>query len=240
MIHYTNEILAIIPARSGSKSIPNKNILDFAGKPLIAHSIEQAKACSMVTRIIVSTDSEEYAQIARWYGAETPFLRPREIAGDTATDFEMFKHALEWLVEHEKKVPSICVHLRPTYPFRKSTEIARAIELLHSQPEWDSLRSVVVSPETPFKMWFIDKSGELNPIVKSEIIEAHSQPRQLLPIVYLQNACIDVIRSKTIIELGSIAGNRIGSMIMNHSHDIDTLEQFDAAELAFQKQKKNK
>lgn len=230
---YTSATVALIPARSGSKSIPHKNIREFAGKPLIAHSIEQARACPAVQRVIVSTDSEEYARIARSFGAEVPFLRPAEISTDTATDLEVFQHALRWFADTEGVVPGALVHLRPTHPNRTPADIARAVELLAQHPEWDSVRSVVPAPEPPFKMWFLDASGELRPVVKTDIPEAHSRPRQTLPPAFLQNACVDVIRARTILELGSIAGRRIGAMCMEQFHDIDTVEQFAAAEAAF-------
>lgn len=233
MIEYSTDVLALIPARSGSKSIPHKNIREFSGKPLLAHSIEQARACPAVSRVIVSTDSEEYARIARSYGAETPFLRPAAISGDTATDLEVFQHALGWLSEHEGRVPGMCVHLRPTHPNRTPEDIERAVRLLGDHPEWDSVRSVVPAPEPPFKMWFLRDDGLLEPVVTTDIPEAHSRPRQTLPPAYLQNASIDVIRSRTILEQHSIAGRRIGAMLMEQFHDIDTPDQFQTAEAAF-------
>ena len=230
---YTKDILALIPARSGSKSIPHKNVREFAGKPLMVHSIEQALGCPLISRVIVSTDSGEYAAIARTHGAETPFLRPAEIAGDASTDLETFQHTLRWLAEHEGKVPGIVVHLRPTHPNRTPAQITEAIRLLQAHPEWDSARSVVLAPETPFKMWFRRADGSLEPVIKADIPEAHSQPRQSLPTTYLQNACIDVIRSQTVLEKGSIAGDSIGAYVMDLMHDIDTPAQLTAAELAF-------
>ena len=233
MMEYSSDILALIPARSGSKSIAHKNIRVFAGKPLIAHSIAQAKACPAVTRTIVSTDSEHYAALARDYGAETPFLRPAEIAGDASTDLEVFQHALRWLAEHEGRVPELCLHLRPTHPNRRITDLTGAIEALRTHPEWDSVRSVVPAPETPFKMWFRGADGVLVPVIQTDITEAHSRPRQSLPATFLQNASVDVIRSCTILEQNSIAGRRIGSFIMEEYHDIDTHGQFAAAEASF-------
>ena len=230
---YTKDVLALIPARSGSKSIPHKNMRTFAGKPLMTHSIEQARQCSLVTRVLVSTDSEEYAVIARADGAETPFLRPADIAGDSATDLETFQHALSWLAAKEGEVPELVVHLRPTHPNRTPAQIGAAIRLLQSQPEWDSVRSVVPAPETPFKMWFRREGGLLDPVIKSDISEAHSRPRQTLPATYLQNACIDVIRSRTILEHCSITGASIGAYVMDVLHDIDTPAQLASAEAAF-------
>ncbi len=232
-MEYSREILALIPARSGSKSIPHKNVQPFAGKPLLAHSIEQARACPAITRVMVSTDSEDYAAIARRFGAEVPFLRPAEISGDASTDLEVFQHALRWLAANEKKVPALCVHLRPTHPNRRVADIAAAIELLHAHPEWDSVRSVVPAPEPPFKMWFRDPAGRLTPVVATDIPEAHSRPRQTLPATFLQNASIDVIRSRTILEKNSIAGGVIGSIVLEEFHDIDTPGQLAAAEAGF-------
>lgn len=199
----------------------------------MAHSIEQARQCSLVGRVIVSTDSEEYATIARAHGAETPFLRPSDIAGDTSTDLEAFQHALHWLAVKEGEVPELVVHLRPTHPNRTPGQIGEAIRLLQSNPKWDSVRSVVPAPETPFKMWFRREDGLLESVIKTDIPEAHSRPRQTLPDTYLQNACIDVIRTRTILERGSIAGSNIGAYVMDVLHDIDTPAQLAAAESAF-------
>ncbi len=112
------EILALIPARGGSKGIPRKNIRSFAGYPLIAWSIAAAKQSELVTRVIVSTDDEEIAAVARECGAETPFLRPAEFAQDNTTDLPVFEHALQWLEENEGYQPEIVVQLRPTSPIR--------------------------------------------------------------------------------------------------------------------------
>ena len=114
------DVLALIPARGGSKSVPRKNLLPVAGHPLIAYSIMHAKACPSITRIIVSTDDDEIAQVAQSYGAEVPFKRPADAASDTATDFQVFHHALTWLAEHEAYVPELVVHLRPTGPGRET------------------------------------------------------------------------------------------------------------------------
>lgn len=217
--------LALIPARSGSKSIKNKNIRLLAGKPLIAYSIQHALQSRHVTRTIVSTDSEQYAEIARRYGAETPFLRPAELARDLSTDLEVFVHALTWLAEHEDYHPDVCVHLRPTYPFRRPDDIDQMIDLLRQHPEADAVRSVAPAPETPFKMWFVEADGYLRPVV-SEIPEAHNLPRQALPPAYLQNACIDVIRTRTLLEGRSMTGQHILGYVMDHNYDIDYEAQF--------------
>ncbi|HEY5610957.1 MAG TPA: acylneuraminate cytidylyltransferase family protein [Thermoanaerobaculia bacterium] len=228
-------VLALIPARSGSRGIPDKNIRDFCGKPLLAHTIEQARACPLVDRVIVSTDSKRYAEIARGWGAETPFLRPAEISRGESTDLECFQHALGWLAQHERRIPALCVHLRPTNPNRTAADITRAITVLREHPEWDSLRSVVPAPASPFKMWLAREDGTIFPAATCDLNEAHSLPRQLLPPAYLTNGSVDVIRSRTIIGKGSIAGDCVGAFVMTESHDIDSEAQFERAAVAFRR-----
>lgn len=223
------EVLALIPARSGSKSIPHKNIRLLLGKPLLAYSIEHARASKLINRVIVSTDSAEYAQIARQYGAETPFLRPAEISQDHSTDLDVFLHALDWLATHEGYAPDLCVHLRPTYPVRRVADIDAMIQILIDHPELDAARSVALAPETPYKMWFRDADGLLSPVVQTEIPEAHNAPRQSLPTVYLQNACIDVVRSRIITAKHSMTGSRIWGYVMQDNFDIDTEAQLQQA-----------
>ncbi len=223
-------ILALIPARAGSKSIPHKNIQPLAGKPLLAWSIEHALASRHITRTIVSTDSPLYAEIARSFGAETPFLRPTVISGDQSTDLEAFTHALDWLREHEGYLPEIVVHLRPTHPIRRAEDIDAMIELLLNDPDADSARSVVLAPETPYKMWSLGSDGRLAPIVPSEIPEPYNLPRQVLPPVYLQNASIDVTRARTITALHSMTGRVIRGYVMEQSYDIDHVDQLRRAE----------
>jgi CMP-N,N'-diacetyllegionaminic acid synthase len=223
------KVLALIPARSGSKGILHKNVQMVAGKPMLAHSIEQARACPAVDRVIVSTDSEDYAAIARQYEAETPFLRPAEISGDSATDWQVFHHALDWLGKHEGAVPDIVVHLRPTHPRRNPADIATAVELLRSHPEWDSVRSVVPAPHTPYKMWLKNDDGTLRPVATCDKAEAYNEPRQVLPDTYLQNACIDVTRAATVLEKQSMTGEKIGALLMTEFQDIDTPEELEQA-----------
>lgn len=112
------EVLALIPARGGSKGIPRKNLRDFAGAPLIAYSIAAALQAELVTRVIVSTDDSEIAEVARAWGAETPFVRPAQFAQDDSTDLPVFEHALQWLRENEGYQPEIVIQLRPTSPIR--------------------------------------------------------------------------------------------------------------------------
>ena len=183
----------------------------------------------MLFRSIVSTDSRKYAEIARKYGAETPFLRPAEYAADTALDFDVFLHALEYLRDTENYVPDIVVQLRPTYPVRDPKDIDRMVDLLIQNPEADSVRCVAPAKEIAYKMWRMDQAGRLRPIL-GDIEEAYNMPRQQLPPIYYQNACIDVIRSRTILDAHSMSGSYILGYRMEHNYDIDTEEEFARAD----------
>src|SRR5687768_7038153 len=140
----TSEVLAIIPARGGSKSIPGKNIKPLAGYPLIAYSITAGLQAKTVTRVIVSTDDEEIAAIARYWGAEVPFLRPAALAQDDTPDLPVFQHALRILEKEEGYKPGIIVQLRPTSPFRKLSHIEDAVQLLAQRVDADAVRTVCV------------------------------------------------------------------------------------------------
>lgn len=217
-----SQVLAVIPARSGSKTVPNKNIRPLAGKPLIVHSIEHALGSPLIDRVIVSTDSEQYAAIARAAGADVPFLRPDALAQDHSTDLEVFLHALRWLEEHESYRPDICVHLRPTCPLRRMEDIDAVIRLLLERPDLDSVRTVSPAPQTPFKMWFMQEGHLLRPAIISGLSEPYNLPRQALPSVYLQNACIDAVRTSVILHKRSMTGQRIYGYLMEDHFDIDT------------------
>jgi CMP-N-acetylneuraminic acid synthetase len=217
-----HEVLALIPARGGSKRVPRKNLRMIGGKPLVAHSIEQSLAASSIARTVVSTDDPEIAEVAQRYGAEVPFLRPPEISGDAATDLEAFEHALGWLLDHEGYVPDICVHLRPTYPLRKVEDINRMVAVLIDTPGLDSVRSVTPAAETPFKMWFRDDTGVLAPVMGNSVPEAWNLPRQQLPAVFTQNASIDVVWTRVIAQRRSMTGSVIYGYLMDSNFDIDT------------------
>jgi N-acylneuraminate cytidylyltransferase len=205
----TSEILALIPARGGSKGLPRKNVLPLGGKPLIAHSIETALAATLVTRTIVSTDDDEIAETARAHGAEVPFMRPAELAQDDSTDLEVFRHALEWLAAHEGYEPELVAHLRPTNPLRVPGDVDAALRTMLEHPEADALRSVSWPAQTPYKMWR-EEGGYLVPLLEIEGFDApHSMPRQALPEVWWQNGYVDVVRPRTVLELGSMTGGRV-------------------------------
>lgn len=222
------KILAIIPARSGSKSIKDKNIRIFHGKPMLAYSIEHARQSTFINRIIVSTDSESYAEIAKQYGAEVPFLRPVEYATDTALDIDVFEHALNYLEKEEGYIPELVVHLRPTYPIRNPKDIDAMIEQMLQDEQVDSIRCITPAKEIPYKMWLKGEDGKIHPLI-TEIKECYNMPRQQLPKVYYQNACIDVIRTDVITQKHSMSGEIIKGYEMDEFYDIDTEEEFNRA-----------
>ena len=230
-----SQILAIIPARGGSKKIPKKNIKLLAGKPLIAYTIEEALKSKHITRISVSTDDENIAKIARDFGAEAPFLRPSELAKDHVTDLPVFQHCLNWLRENENYIPDIIVHLRPTAPLRKIHHIDSGIELLLKSPEADSVRSVTSVGQHPLKMWKIE-NNKLIPFISeksSGIKESYNMPRQKLPKAYIQNGSVDVLWTNTILEKNSMSGDIIVPLVMEEleSVNIDSEIDFLLAEL---------
>ena len=217
------EVLAIIPARGGSKGIPRKNIRPFTGHPLIAYSIAAGRQADSVTRVIVTTDDEEIAAIARQYGAETPFVRPGELAGDQVTDLPVFQHALRWLQENEAYTPQAVVHLRPTTPLRPPDLVDRAVRILLEHSECDSVRGLTPAHQNPFKMWLMEgEEKAIRPLVGVPgLEEAYNAPRQALPIAYAHTGLIDVIRSATILEMNSMSGKTILPVLFDPVYDVD-------------------
>ncbi|HOG77592.1 MAG TPA: acylneuraminate cytidylyltransferase [Anaerolineaceae bacterium] len=232
------EVLALIPARGGSKGIPRKNIRDFAGAPLIAWSIAAALRAESVTRVIVSTDDEEIAAVAREWGAETPFLRPAELAQDDTTDYPVFRHALDWLASRENYHPDVIVQLRPTSPVRPLNCVDDALRLLLAHPSADCVRGVVPSGQNPFKMWQVDaESGRMLPLLPVEgLAEPYNAPRQSLPKTYWQTGHIDAIRASTILEKASLTGDEIWPLMIDprYSADIDTPADWERYERLLQ------
>lgn len=227
------KVLALIPARSKSKGIPHKNLLKLAGKPLIAFSIQQALSSKRINRVIVSTDGEEIAGIAREFGAEVPFFRPAEYARDHSPDIDVFRHALKWLLENEAYVPDLVVHLRPPSPVRRMELIDKAIDILKEHKDADALRSVSVALQTPFEMWHIDSDGFMQPVLRLEgVKDPQSLPRQQLPLIYWQNGYVDVFRPRAVFEKNSMWGERVISFIveeplfeLDYPHNIPMVEE---------------
>jgi N-acylneuraminate cytidylyltransferase len=223
MVTAKPEIMAVIPARGGSKGIPRKNIKNFAGFPLIAYSIQAALNSKYVTRTIVSTDDEEIANVARAFGAEVPFLRPSEFAQDTTLDFPVFENLLKTLQEKENYVPDLVIQLRPTSPIRPIHLVDEAIEIMLGDPAIDSVRGVVPSGQNPYKMWRIDPINKLmTGLLRVDgIDEPYNSARQALPDTYWQTGHIDVIRTNVILEKKSMSGNKIKPIHINPDFTVD-------------------
>jgi N-acylneuraminate cytidylyltransferase len=216
-------ILALIPARGGSKGIPRKNIRSFAGYPLITWSIAAGLQAHTVNRVIVSTDDTEIASVAREYGAETPFMRPPELAQDRTADLPVFEHALKWLEDIEGYKPDIVVQLRPTSPIRPKDCIDEAVKTLMENPDADCVRGVVVAGQNPYKMWrFNGYDKPMRPLLEVEgMAEPYNAPRQILPPVYWQTGHIDAIRTSTISRKHSLTGNTIYPLVIDSRYTID-------------------
>jgi CMP-N-acetylneuraminic acid synthetase len=230
------KVLAVIPARGGSKGIPRKNLISFDGVPLIASSIRHGLESEFINRVLVSTDDLEIQRVAIGFGAEAPFLRPAELSEDHVLDLPVFIHALNFLAETEDYVPDYVVHLRPTAPYREKGWIDDALKLLIENPLAESVRSVSEPDKHPYRMFSIDESGYLDPIMK----HLHPAPfllrRQELPLIYYYNCVIDVTKPETIYSKESMTGDRILPFIMdpNKVIDIDTPRDFEIAKFLFE------
>jgi len=227
-------ILCIIPARCGSKGLPDKNIKDFKGHPLLSWSIMQALQSKYKMKIVVSTDSNTYAQIAIKYGAEVPFLRPEKISGDLSNDYECIKHCVDWFEENENYVPDIILQLRPTQPCRNIETINKCLDIfIENIDKYDSLRTVIKIDKSPYKMYQVT-DNKLVPLFDelNGIKEPYNQCRQILPDCYLHNGYIDILKIETL-KNGSISGIKIYPYLMDDCDniDIDTLEDWKKAEL---------
>ncbi len=220
--------LALITGRSGSKRLPQKNIKNLGNIPLIAWSIRCAKYSEYINKIIVTTDSQEIADLAKSYGAETPFLRPKEFASDDAPEILAIKHALEWLNNFESYTPDLIVLLRPTSPFRKPSTVDAAIRLMKETPYAHSARSVSKCKEHPHKMWKI-KDGMLTSFVpeRQKQKEAHNLGYQALPEAWIQNASFDVLKPSVIAKYNSTTGKKILPIPMNELESIDINTELD-------------
>lgn len=208
-------VLALIPARGGSKGIPGKNILAIAGRPLVAYSIEQALAARHVSRVIVSTEDDTIAEIALAHGAEVPVRRPAHLAADHSTDLEVFQHMLTALQAAEGYACDLVVHLRPTGPVRRVALIDQAIEMMWSDPSADSLRSVSPAQQTPYKMWRMQGQYMEPLLTVPGLPESWSRARQELPAAFWQNGYVDVIRPRTILTDNSMTGRRVLPLLID-------------------------
>lgn len=218
------KIIAIIPARSGSKSIKNKNLKKIKGVSLLVRAIKFAKKIKIIDKVIVTTDSRVYQKIAINNGADCPFIRPKKYALDNSLDVEAFYHCLNWLKKKYKYNSDICVNLRPTYPIRKVKDFIFAINKIKKNRDIDSVKSICKIPFPLEKTWIITKDQYLKNSLKHNSRELWNYPRQKLPSYYVQNGNIDIVRSKVILQKKKMSGLKIYPVIQNHFYDIDNLK----------------
>lgn len=232
------KVLAVIGARSGSKSVPDKNIRLLMGKPLFAWIAEAAKKSKYVTRLVMSTDSKKYARLANKWGVETPFLRPKSISSDHVPDWDYLNHAALWFKENEGWQADIILRLPPTSPLCTPEHIDACVELLLKDPKADSSRTIVKASKHPYKMWRI-KGSYLEPFLSEKFTglkDAHNRPRQSFPEAYTH---VDVIalRWKTLVEQRAMAGKKVRFCIIKKEDaiDIDSENDMLLAEILLKK-----
>ncbi len=212
-------VVALIPCRSQSKRIPNKNIALLNGHPLLAYSICSALDSEIFDKVVVSTDSTNYAGIAEKYGAEV-IMRPPEFATDTSPDYEWVKYTIDCLAERGKEYDAFSI-LRPTSPFRTVETIKRAFEQFDDS--CDSIRAVELCSQHPYKMWIL-KGKFIEPLMETDM---HSKPYQLLPHVYVQNASLEIAWTYVIYTIGNISGNIVKPFFTQGYEGVDINVPYD-------------
>ncbi len=216
-------LLVIIPARGGSKGLPNKNLLIMNGKPLIAWTIEAAKKCEFVDKVVVSTDSLQIREVSNLYGAETPFLRPKELSDDSALSIDVVLHAIQNFNDYEY----VCM-LQPTSPLRTEIEIEKAFKMLLKHNA-NACVSVTESNQSPYWSFQISKDEKLKPLFDFENLPLR---RQDLPNTYYLNGAIYIAKSNWLVNSRSFLTNETIAYVMSSdiSIDIDTIDDFKLAE----------
>lgn len=229
-------VIAIIPARSGSKSIKDKNLALLGGHPLLAYSIVVARLSCRIERVMLSTDSEQYAEIGRRYGAEVPFLRPAEFSTDKSTDREFMAHAMEWVRDREGHLPEFWVHLRPTTPLRDPAHLDAAVTALESRPEATALRSAHPSPESPFKWFRRSDEGYLTALTTDDTrLDRLNLPRQSYPTVFIPDGYVDIVRSSFVLSVPLLHGDRVLGFESPHCTEVDSTEELELLEFQLRK-----
>ncbi|KKR37511.1 MAG: Acylneuraminate cytidylyltransferase [Parcubacteria group bacterium GW2011_GWF2_40_10] len=228
-------IVAIIPARGGSKNIPKKNIINLGGFPLIAYSIAAAKLSKKINRVMVDTDNEEIADISKKFGAEIPYLRPKEFATDFSTDFDFMNHSIGWFQENKKEIPDYIVHLRPTTPLREPCRIDEAIEKIISNKKATSLRSGYEIRESPHKLFGIKKDFFTGLFPQDKRPEYWNLPRQAFPPVYQPDGYVDIIIPKFVIKNQKLHGTKILAYKSPDTGELDKFEDLKFIEFNLQK-----
>ena len=221
-------MIAIIPARGGSKGLPGKNILPFCGKPLIAWTIEAALACKFLDRVIVSTDSEEIAETARTYGAEVPGLRPRELALDKSSAIDVYIYLWEQLTGKSGSEPAPFVVLQPTSPLRTTEDINSAVKLFHEKKA-DSIISVSEATHPPVWAKRIDEKGVLRNYFETSQSLSN---RQQIPLAYMPNGAVFILKKELVVKNRNYYSDKTYPYRMPYerSLDIDNIWDFRIAE----------
>jgi CMP-N,N'-diacetyllegionaminic acid synthase len=222
------KILGLIPARGGSKRIPRKNIRELWGKPLLAYSIEVALRSKVIGRVICTTDDAEIAEMARQYGAEVPFLRPRELAVDRSSDVEFYLHAIKWLRENDSYDPDIIANFRPTSAMRRVERVDDILRTLIGRSDVDSIRTVSRSPFSLFKMRTIDPQSGL---IDCPVVVPREGPYQIarhpLPDSYLLNDYLDATWVEAVVRTQSSLGQKMLPYVLDECPiDLDTEEDW--------------
>ncbi len=217
--------VGIIPARGGSRGIPYKNIAPLAGKPLIYWTIRSAQEAKRLDYFLVSTDDPKIAAVAKSFGADVPFFRPKKISQSNSTDIEFLRHAVKWLEKNRLWRPEYVVLLKPTSPFRTGYDIDQAIDYIE-RTGCDSVRTVHSAPHSPYKMWhFHAGSDKLRPVLKTKYFAQYATdvPRQWLEPSFQQDSNVDITRTK-FIKKGRVWGKDVRGIVVpeNKAIDIDT------------------
>jgi CMP-N,N'-diacetyllegionaminic acid synthase len=222
-----HKAVALIPARSGSVRVPHKNVRPLQGHPLIAYTIAAARDSGVFDAVMVSTDSEDYARIARHYGAEVPFLRDPDIAGSTSPDIEWVMAVLQRLTAEGRPYDAYSI-LRPTSPFRKPQTIQRAWTAFTEAAGADSLRAVEKVEQHPGKMWVV-RGGRMVPLLPLSPEDApwHSQQKTTLPEVYVQNASLEIAWTEMTLRTRTIAGTVLVPFFTQGDEGVDINGEYD-------------
>ena len=232
MTEKASTIVALIPARCGSKRVPDKNIRPLGNHPVMAYTIAAALQSKVFTDVIISTDSEKYAAVATHYGAQAPFLRPTDLAGDSSPDIEWLEYTLTKLREAGRTYDCFSI-LRPTSPFRLPDTIQRAWNAFQAEKGVDSLRAVEKCQQHPGKMWVI-RANRMTPLLPLGPAEQpwHSSQYPSLPEVYVQNASLEIAWTKVVFEYRTIAGNVVMPFLTQdyEGFDVNTPYDWDLAE----------
>jgi len=232
MLKTNLKIFAIIPARSGSKGVSGKNIRNLGGKPLIAWTISCSNKVSKIDRTIVSTNSAEYAELSKRWGADVPFLRPDDISQDNSTDLDFVLHALDFFKNNEG-IPDLLIHLRPTTPFRDPSVVDSAIKFaIDNYESITALRSVNEMSESAYKTFELSEDGNLVTIFdRKSVIDKSNMNRQAFPSTYTANGYVDILFPRHILQTGQLHGSKVKAFITDSTLEVDSEEDFQALEV---------